>query len=506
LAVAGDTVGFGTGAAGAIVGVAEELRRAGAGRFGVPGCGFGVLAVEQEPGDDSHGQHDRGDDEHNGHDQHLPGVATTQPPTPEVGRRPGGECLGMTSREDPRATLLGDLLDGSHLARPDRLPQVIAEVAARSGWKAQLYVVDDDERELVPQNVGDGEQPPNETVDGSLAGRCFRSMEMTTSHDDGSLWVPLIDGVDRLGVLRLRMTDLPDPLTARPDVVAEVRWFSHLVAHILASKSAFTDSVHRARRTGPRTVASELIYSMLPPLTVACDGLVLAGRLEPRDRVAGDVFDYAIDDGVAHFALADATGHDLNASLIGAMVLAAYRSGRRDGRSLEETIELIDSTLEASGSHTYATGVFAQLDLESGVLRYTRAGHSPPLLLRRSRVVKPLDGGHRILLGIRSEERAVAEERLEPGDWVVMYTDGITEARDVEGDFFGLERLIGIVERGAAAQEPAPEVLRRITNDVLGHQRGVLQDDATLVLAQWRTGLEAALTATNVGQWGRGQT
>jgi sigma-B regulation protein RsbU (phosphoserine phosphatase) len=411
----------------------------------------------------------------------------------------------MSPTADTPESLLGAVLDGSHLAHPDCLPDVIAEAAGRVGWDVVLYLVDDDELELVPQLVAGGEALPKESVDGSLAGRCFRSMELTTSHDgDGSLWMPLIDGVDRLGVLRLRMADWPDP--PHPQLVAEVRWFAHLVAHLLASKSAFTDSIHRARRTAPRSVASELIWSMLPPLTVACDGLVLAGRLEPRDRVAGDVFDYSIDDGVARMALADATGHDLNASLIGALILAAYRSGRRDRLALPETLELIDSTLLGRGSHTYATGVFAELELETGLFRYTRAGHPPPLLLRRSRVVKPLDGGHRILLGIRPDGPAIAEERLEPGDWVIFYTDGITEARDEAGDFFGLERLTGIVERGAAAQEPAPEVLRRITNDVLGHQQGVLQDDATLVVAQWRTGLEMALTATNVGAWGRGQT
>jgi sigma-B regulation protein RsbU (phosphoserine phosphatase) len=410
----------------------------------------------------------------------------------------------MTPTADTPESLLGHLLDGSHLAHPDRLPSVIDDAASQVGWDVVLYLVDDDEMELVPQVVGDGELA-RESVDGSLAGRCFRSMELTTSHDgDGSLWMPLIDGVDRLGVLRLRMADWPDP--PHPRMVSELRWFAHLVAHLLASKSAFTDSIQRARRTTPRSVASELIWSMLPPLTVACDGLVISGRLEPRDRVAGDVFDYSIDDGVAHLALADATGHDLNASLIGALVLAAYRSGRRNGDALAETVELIDSTLQSAGPHTYATGVFAQLDLESGVFRYARAGHPPPLLVRRSRVVKSLDGGHRILLGIQPDKVDIGEERLEPGDWVVLYTDGIVEARDVDGAFFGLERLIGIVERGAAAQEPAPEVLRRITNDVLGHQQGVLQDDATLVLAQWRTGLEMALTATNMGAWGKGQT
>jgi hypothetical protein len=410
----------------------------------------------------------------------------------------------MNQMADTPESLLGDLLDGSHLAHPDRLPEVIAGAAARVGWDVVLYLVDDDELELVPQVVAGGEPLPRESVDGSLAGRCFRSMELTTSSDaDGSLWMPLIDGVDRLGVLRLRMADWPDP--PHPQMVAEVRWFAHLVAHLVASKSAFTDSIHRARRTAPRSVASELIWSMLPPLTVACDGLVLSGRLEPRGRVAGDVFDYSIDDGVAHMALADATGHDLGASLIGALILAAYRSSRRTRGTLTETLELIDETLREHGPHTYATGVFAELDLETGVFRYVSAGHPPPLLLRRSRVVKALESGRRILLGIRPDAPVVAEERLEPGDWVIFYTDGITEARDGAGDFFGLERLTGIVERGAAAQEPAPEVLRRITNDVLGHQHGVLQDDATLVVAQWRTGLEQALTATNVGAWGKGQ-
>jgi phosphoserine phosphatase RsbU/P len=72
----------------------------------------------------------------------------------------------------------------------------------------------------------------------------------------------------------------------------------------------------------------------------------------------------------------------------------------------------------------------------------------------------------------------------------VFYTDGITEARDAQGDFFGVKRLIGHLERSAATDLPAAETLRQLSNDVLDYQGGVLQDDATLVIAQWSSNHE----------------
>jgi serine phosphatase RsbU (regulator of sigma subunit) len=81
----------------------------------------------------------------------------------------------------------------------------------------------------------------------------------------------------------------------------------------------------------------------------------------------------------------------------------------------------------------------------------------------------------------------------------VLYTDGITEARDETRNFFGLDRLIGHLERSASAGLPAPEMLRRLTHDVLDHQKGVLQDDATLVVAQWSSGEEHTYTSGLTG-------
>jgi sigma-B regulation protein RsbU (phosphoserine phosphatase) len=95
----------------------------------------------------------------------------------------------------------------------------------------------------------------------------------------------------------------------------------------------------------------------------------------------------------------------------------------------------------------------------------------------------------------------VAEERLEPGDRLVLYTDGVTEARAVGGERFGLDRLVDLVERHAGAGLPAPETLRRLAHAVIGHQAGPPADDATLMLVEWSTAASKR-TVPKAGQSG----
>jgi serine phosphatase RsbU (regulator of sigma subunit) len=114
------------------------------------------------------------------------------------------------------------------------------------------------------------------------------------------------------------------------------------------------------------------------------------------------------------------------------------------------------------------------------------AGHPAPLLLRDGRVVKELDGGRRMPFGLDTSGLTVAEETLEPGDWLALYTDGITEARDAAGQWFGEARLLEFLTRAIAGGQPPPETVRRLTQAVLEHQGGLLQDDATVLLARWR--------------------
>jgi hypothetical protein len=394
------------------------------------------------------------------------------------------------------ARMLSAMLDGAHLASPDQLPDVIAAAAATVGWTVSLYVVDYDQRVLVGLGP-DGAGAPLH-VDGTLAGRAFREVRpVVAGAGSGRIWVPLIDGVERLGVLDVHLPTGVEAAAALEDPVVRdrVRRFAHLVGHMLASKAPYGDAFHRARLTRDRTVESELIWSLLPPLTVACHGVVISGMLEPHHAVAGDVFDYSVERSTAHAAILDATGHDLHSGVIGAIALAAYRNSRRRAHDLDETVTIIDDTLQHYDSDTYATGVFTQLDLRTGVLRYLNAGHPAPLLVRDARVAKELDRGRRRLLGLPTSAHEIGTEQLEPGDWVVLYTDGVVEARDERGEFFGIERFVDAIERRAAAREATPETLRGILHTIMDHQRGVLQDDATLVVVQWATHLEDELDA-----------
>ena len=179
--------------------------------------------------------------------------------------------------------------------------------------------------------------------------------------------------------------------------------------------------------------------------------------------------------------------------MIGAVTIAAYRSARRRGQDLGETVAAVEDALAELGPEAYATAVFGQLDLRSGAFSYLNVGHPSPLLVRNAKVVKSLDGGRRSLFGLRSEIPRPATEQLEPGDWIVFYTDGVTEARDPSRAFFGLDRLIGAIERCAADRQNAPDTLRRTVSHVLEHQRGVLQDDATMLVVQWASGHERDL-------------
>jgi serine phosphatase RsbU (regulator of sigma subunit) len=149
----------------------------------------------------------------------------------------------------------------------------------------------------------------------------------------------------------------------------------------------------------------------------------------------------------------------------------------------------LDDVVSASfPDSAFVTGVLAELDVRSGRLRYVNAGHPAPLLLRDGRVVKELAGGRRLPFGLDTAGMTVGEEILQPGDWLALYTDGITEARDKTGAWFGESRLVDFLTRQIAAGQPPPETVRRLTKAVLEHQGGLLQDDASILLARWTGG------------------
>nr|WP_269205223.1 PP2C family protein-serine/threonine phosphatase [Motilibacter aurantiacus] len=389
---------------------------------------------------------------------------------------PAGPLLALVRllQETPRA-LSGGVDDA-----------VAAAVAALGpGIEATVYVVDYAEERLVALPSSRHPERPPIGLEGTLAGRAFQLTETQAAFHDAQprLWVPLLDGVERIGALDVAVStasELTDPLLRE-----QCEWVASLAAHLVASADRSGDTVDRARRGRPRNASTELLWSLLPPLTGGSETFTISGRLEPADAVGGDVFDYALSGDRVHLAVFDAMGHALGAGLIAATALAAYRAARRSGAGLFGQAAALDETIAQHFPEAFATGVIAELDLTSGALRYLVAGHPAPLLLRDARVVPGLADGRRVPFGLGTGAMDIGQASLEPDDCVVLYTDGVTEARDAAGEFFGLPRLVDLLERGAAARQPPPETVRRLMASVLHHQQGLLQDDASVVVAHW---------------------
>jgi serine phosphatase RsbU (regulator of sigma subunit) len=134
------------------------------------------------------------------------------------------------------------------------------------------------------------------------------------------------------------------------------------------------------------------------------------------------------------------------------------------------------------------TAIIAELEIDTGRLRWISAGHPPPLLLRGDRLLKPLGVAPSPPLGtqLATEPPVEGVAALEPGDMVLLYTDGLTEARRPGGELFSVERLGEFIERQAANGQAAPETLRRLREAIIERGEGALHDDATAVLLEWR--------------------
>lgn len=386
------------------------------------------------------------------------------------------------------------VLEGSHLIAPAELPGLIADAARLLGADdAVLYLIDYEQQTLTSLPYRGCPQRDPQSVDGSVAGRAFQRIEphdVAASSTARRVWLPLLDGVERLGVLEVV---LPGVEPVAEGLLVELGQLAHLAAELVISNSQYTDSYEWARRRNPMTLPAEMQHALMPPLTFGTTRVVLSGLLAPAYEVGGDAFDYALNGHIAHVAVFDAVGHGLHASLLANLAVACYRNGRRGGLPLAERATAIDAALaDGFGPERYVTAVIGELDIDTGVFRWINAGHPDPMLLRGGQLVKELTCEPALPLGLGGLTGGasfdVCEESLQPGDRLLLVTDGVDEARAEDGSFFGRNRLAEFAARELASGLPTPEVMRRLQAAILRYQTGRLQDDATTLFVEWLTG------------------
>jgi serine phosphatase RsbU (regulator of sigma subunit) len=294
------------------------------------------------------------------------------------------------------------------------------------------------------------------------------------------VWVPLAEGSERLGVLELTHSAWSEEQRGVLDPVVRV------LVLVLISKRRYTDVVLRGRRAQPLSIAAEIQWALLPPLTYSSSEASVSGILEPAYSIGGDSFDYALNPGRGEFAIVDAVGHGISAVSISVLALNSLRNARREGHSLERAYLDAGEAIESQfGGSSFATGQIGQLELDTGHLTWLNAGHPLPLLVRDRSFVRELSCRPSLPMGLGGGVDSIATDKLQPGDRVLFYTDGVVESRSPDGERFGMERLADHVVRTATAETSPAETVRRLAAAVLAYNGRPLRDDATLLLLEY---------------------
>jgi serine phosphatase RsbU (regulator of sigma subunit) len=384
------------------------------------------------------------------------------------------QAPGQLGREQPMALEVTRVLDEvpPHLV-PD---QLVSEARRAAGVPVALYVVDIDGSHLLrlagseefPDRI---ESPPAlgpELVPEGLSEFYERLQELLPGCMVEPLW------------LRGRVTGLllciGAPVSSLSDIAKQG-------AAALELADDYTDFIEAARRHKPTTPAAEIQQNLFPPRIARIAGAQLAGALLPSYAVGGDWFDFVENRDGAWLAIADASGNGPTAAGLGAAALGALRAARRAGGELEQALALMDDTVRRlENPDFYVTAVVARWRAATATLRWVNCGHPPAYLIDTEGELHELVEVKHPALGVGKAEPAfeVSEQRLHPGERLVLITDGITGRHVQDGGTFGVEGLRAAVE--AAEHPTAASTAMAIHAAVTASWSEPLEDDATVVV------------------------
>ena len=375
--------------------------------------------------------------------------------------------LGVSLEATSVSFLVADL-SGRALVRLSYIPLVGASDSRRH---------EEEVATVLPFDGG----PPEQAV------RSQRTQVHAGPNRDYVILAPVTERGEAIGVLEINLPAEPDEA-----MLEAASRGAHTLAFVVIAARRHTDLFEWGQRTTRFSLAAEIQRRLLPAaFTCEAAAFTLSAWLEPAATIGGDTFDYSLARDTLHMSMTDAMGHGVDSALLATLAVGSLRNTRRRGASLAEQAAAANQALRdhAPGGFGFVTGILGRLDLPTGELSMVNAGHVRPLLIR-DHIVEALDLPADLAFGIRQPQTyRITEVTLQPGDRLVLLTDGMTERRAA-----ALELTASLLQ--LAGTHPR-EAVRALGDAVLRVAGPTLADDASLLVLDWYGGHGTQRTTHN---------
>jgi sigma-B regulation protein RsbU (phosphoserine phosphatase) len=257
---------------------------------------------------------------------------------------------------------------------------------------------------------------------------------------------PIISNTEVIGVFDLES----DELNAYSDDDLEVLMLlASQVAIIIEKVMLHEHLIEKKRLEGQLEVARQVQLELLPAKDPQLEGYDISAYNFPTEEVSGDYYDWVrIYEDQIGLVIADVSGKGVPAALLMAFLRASLRAATHIGYSPHISMAKVNYLLwESIERNQFVTAFYGILDVTNRTLTYTNAGHNPPILLKQNGEIHFMDRGSVPLGMFRDTRYHEYYLTTEPGDVLVLYTDGVTEAQNLKGEEYGRERLAESVRR-----------------------------------------------------------
>jgi len=285
------------------------------------------------------------------------------------------------------------------------------------------------------------------TSDAALDPRFSAKDSIINSGIHSAMCVPLWNDTEIIGIIYADRISLLDAFT--DEDLRLLTLLSNLAAVKIEESRRIEREIESEKMKRELELAAQIQSNFFPKENPSCQNYEIAGKNIPCQQVGGDYYDFiSIDPCHLGIAIADVSGKGVSASLLMSALRANLHAECHAGYDLGGMVVKLNNFIHISSDiNEFITFFFCELNKEKGELHYVNAGHNPPFVMKKSGQIGYLESGGLCLGMLPSSTYDVRNIRIDPGDILLLYTDGITESRDKNNQEFGVERLTAIIQK-----------------------------------------------------------